>query len=271
MCFRAARVLFDLFGELSVNQDPSYEVVTAASKRLHSIRDEYLSDYSSLSTLDAQRHLIELTLAYRDYQCHRIFFVRAMTDPRYTQSYTACIEAARVISSISSHPLSDTFLVMWNVTVMLVAAGIILALDHALKPGHPLVSRRPTDLTNVSGLLDTLRRLRDASGIATRGVTLIDHLLNIRSDETITREAIRQLVTVSREPPISNAHWQPSWSSRMYAQSSPSFDRSVMASAGIDQSHELSWSDMIGNDVPYQTDIDLDFARLLGQIMPNAG
>jgi hypothetical protein len=272
VCFRAAKVLFDLFGELSANQDPSYEAVTAASKSLQIIRGEYHGSKYDLSKHDGQRHLIDLTLAYREYQCHRMFFVRAMTDPRYTQSYTACIDAANTISSISSHHLSKSFLVLWNVTVIVVAAGIILALDHAFKPGYTHSSRRLDDPTTVYGLVDTLRQLQDPSGIASRGVTLIEHLLRIQSNETITREAIRQLVTAARNPQVSVDLWQQQPSTpRMYAPSSFPFDQSAAMSSGIDQSQGVSWEEMIGDDAPYPTDVDLDFVRLLGQIMPNAG
>lgn len=152
---------------------------------------------------------------------------------------------------------------------MVVAAGIILALDHAFKPGYTLGRSQADDTSTVSSLVNRLRRLQDPSGIASRGATLIQHLLSIKRDETITREAIQQLVTVSRDPPMSGGFW-PQMSSipRSYELQTASFpyDQTAMIASDIGQTQQTFWDNTIDDGTLYQDDIDLDFARLLNQI-----
>ena len=276
VCFRAAKVLFHLFGELAVNQDPSYDAVLTVSTSLQTIREDYdrarhsRRDNGSHLEPRTQQHLVDMTLAYRDYQCHRIYFVRAITDLRYIRSYSACINAAQTISSIFSLNLAEPFHRMWNVTVMVIAAGIILALDCVFKPDRSPAENRPDHRTTVAILVNRLRELQDPSGIATRGVTLIEHLLGIKDISAITREAIQQLVDVSHSHPTPDSLWLHPSNSQNHEPHPGSFSfdpAGTIFNAEFGHSQAAFWDDTIGSGV----DTDLDFARLLGQIMPNAG
>lgn len=71
-----------------------------------------------------------MTLAYRIYQCHRVFFYRATTDRRYARSHSACTSAADVIIAIACRGIPGPFYLLWNITVMMVAAGLVCALDR---------------------------------------------------------------------------------------------------------------------------------------------
>jgi hypothetical protein len=48
VCFRAARVLCDLFGDLAFNQEPSYDAVIAASDQIHEIRKDIDHEHAGM-------------------------------------------------------------------------------------------------------------------------------------------------------------------------------------------------------------------------------
>jgi hypothetical protein len=282
-------VLCDLFGDLSLNQDPSYDAVIAASDQIHEIRKDVERDHAghgprNHSGFQVEKSLIDMTIAYRDYQCHRLYFVKALTDSRYSRSYTACIDAAKIINAVSQSHLPRQCLLMWNTAVMVVASGIILALDHILKPVPSSTNRQQDQRSVVAAVADRLRRLLDPSGIASRGATLIDHLLvlgdqrrlGLVKDVTLTREAVLQLVTSSQSAYVPNdLLWQQQpIGQNHYDQNVPSAD--VLGPNNINLNGEASdaqpiWTNGTDGDLFSQSDIDFDFARLLGQIMPNAG
>lgn len=232
-----------------------------------------------------QQGLIDMTIAYRDYQCHRLYFVKALTETRYAKSYTACINAAETIQAVSRSQLPRPYLLMWNTAVMVVASGIILALDHILKPSTSGSDTLQEGRRVVNAVTDRLRQLQDQSGIASRGATLIDHLLvlgdqrrlGLVKDLTVTREAVQQLVTSSQSTHIpDDILWQ--HQSIGLGQTSNRLDgfANSLALGSIGVGSEISndqtmWTDVPDSGIYTQHDIDFDFARLLGQIMPNAG
>jgi hypothetical protein len=289
VCFRAARVLCDLFGELALNQDPLYDAVIAASDQIHEIRKDVSCEHAKHGPRDhpgfqVQKSLIDMTIAYRDYQCHRLYFVKALTDSRYSRSYTACIDAAKIINAISHTHLPRQCLLMWNTAVMVVASGIILALDHILKPISSRTNGQQDQRSVVAAVADRLRRLQDPSGIASRGANLIDHLLvlgdqrrlGLVKDVTLTREAVLQLVTSSQSAYVPNdILWQQqSVGQNQYDSNVPFSDvpgRDDNNLGGEVPDTQAMWTNGADGDLFSQSDIDFDFARLLGQIMPNAG
>jgi hypothetical protein len=285
VCFRAARVLFDLFGDLSSRQDPPYEDVLTASKRIQEIKEDLDANrhtrqgQRSQPENSSQQHLLDMTIAYRDYQCHRLYFVKALADARYARSYTACMQAAETISRVSEL-LTAPYLLMWNTTVMVVAAGIILALDYVFTPSSTNVSQQHDREAVVSGLVNRLRQLNDKSGIATRGVTLIDHLIVLgtrrhrgqTNDVTITREALMQLVASSHSSGVSGMLWDPFRTDQGPHHDTPSLWQGSIdteASVQIVSGDQPMWN--ADFDGLFDNDIGLDFAQLLGQIMPNTG
>jgi hypothetical protein len=172
---------------------------------------------------------------------------------------------------------------MWNTAVMVVASGIILALDHILKPAsraHDHRDRRPV----VASIAGRLRQLQDPSGIASRGANLVDHLLalgdqrqlGLVKDVTVSREAVLQLVTSSQ-----NAHipddmlWQqyPPGVSEQGAEMpfADPFAQVNLTSSSGSVGDQAMWTSGTDDSLFSQSEIDFDFARLLGQIMPNAG
>jgi hypothetical protein len=286
VCFSTARVLYDLFGELSSNEDPSYESVTVASRRIHDIRINVLrvrqSDSQGHDQNLVKQQLIDMTIAYRDYQCHRLYFIKALTDTRYAKSYTACIEAAEMIYTVCSDHLPRPYLLMWNTAVMVVAGGIILALDYVFKPTSSRSADQPDRITVVTSLVIRLRELQDPSGISTRGATLIDHLLalgherqlGLTKDVTITREAVLELITSSKSTGNLDVLWQRPKNLQQFDSTSDPFSAVPIATnstADAVNSLPQMWADSSNEGTFTQTDFDFDFARLLGQIMPNAG
>ena len=282
-------MLCDLFADLNLNQDPPYDAIITASDQIYEIRSIVNRDHAGHGHRDqsghhVQKSLIDMTIAYRDYQCHRLYFVKALTDSRYSRSYTACIDAAEIINAVSHSQLPRQCLLMWNTAVMVVASGIILALDHILKPISSRMNGQQDQRSVVAAVADRLRQLQDPSGIAKRGATLIDHLLvlgdqrrlGLVKDVTLTREAVLQLVTSSQSAYVPNdILWQQQPVDPNQYESDASF-ADMLGQDDIDLGGETlgaqpHWTNRTNADLFSQPDFDFDFARLLGQIMPNAG
>lgn len=265
--------------------------MSAASSRIHEIRKEAErarpgNVSQSHSGLRIQQSLINMTIAYRDYQCHRLYFVRSLTDNRYAKSYTACINAAETIHAVSYSQIPSRYLLMWNAAVMVVASGIILALDHILNPTTSRADGEQDQRPVVASVSDRLRQLQDPSGIASRGATLIDHLLvlgdqhrlGLVKEVTITRDAVQQLVNSSQSTHIpDDMLWQqhttvydPAQHQSVSSSVNP-FGARPLAEADEVVNDQFMWTDDSNVGVFSQDDFDFDFARLLGQIMPNAG
>ncbi|ORX40003.1 hypothetical protein BD324DRAFT_607140 [Kockovaella imperatae] len=208
-CYRSARIIYDVYGHLGPNEDPDYDTVLKGSEAILNLRHslppelDFNNHQRIPGTIDVglvQARLINMTLAYRSYQIHRLYYVKSLTLTDYAISKTVCIEAAETILSIAEAGLPPIFYLIWNVTVMMVAAGLILALELIHRSDNPtLMMERKTVLHR---LINRLRGLDDQSGIATRGAALIDHLLIMesqirsgqRSDINLTKEAILDIV-----------------------------------------------------------------------------
>lgn len=124
-----------------------------------------------------------MSLAYRSYLVHRAYFVKSLSDKSFSQTHSACVDAARTILSMFDEGIPSTFFRLWNVTIWLVAAGLIMALDLVKASSD---RRTPEDAPARRSRLITLARLlatvADQSGIGIRGAKLIRHLYSMESD-----------------------------------------------------------------------------------------
>ncbi|KAI9147016.1 Agnestins biosynthesis cluster transcription factor AgnL11 [Paramyrothecium foliicola] len=205
---QSSRVLYDLYCTLQPTQNPSYEAVLDASEKLQSIRKRFPTDPEPPVKLGGQiskHHIIGITgmtLAYRLYLIHRSYFVKSLNDPAYQQSYTTCLSVAETILSLADRGIPLTFYRLWDITLYLIAAGIVLSLDllatNAKRTPPEILSRRG----KLNTLVDLLNNLGDQSGIGSRGATLITHLCAMdreiaagsASRMRITRDEILNLV-----------------------------------------------------------------------------
>ncbi|KAK1921902.1 hypothetical protein DB88DRAFT_512348, partial [Papiliotrema laurentii] len=136
-CYRSARFIYDVYGHLGLTDEPSYERVLSASRAHDALRaglpaelrfDAHeRSSYGLFPMACTRRRLLALILAYRCYQLHRLFFVKSFSDRAYDASRHACLWAADTITAVADLGLPRVFFQLWNVTVSLVSAGIILA------------------------------------------------------------------------------------------------------------------------------------------------
>lgn len=231
--YRSSRVLYRLFGNLGVSEDPRYENVLAASDELDQIVSRLPpelqaaaeSESTSTSGMAAcTRRLLGMTLAHRSYLIHRAYFVKSFRDRTYAKSHTACVKAASDIIMFAEKGLPATFYRLWNTTVWLVAAGIVLSLDllqgaDSKRVVNDADSRRAT----LSNLVELLYNSGDTTGISSRGASLITHLS--RAEEEIisgsrtgvkfTRDDIVELIRQSE-----TNRWQPAPKTEPYATSS---------------------------------------------------
>jgi hypothetical protein len=285
VCYKTARVLFDLFEGLSLSQDPSHDAVIAASDRMERIRHEVdrasQDDTRHSRDLRTQRYLIDMTIAYRDYQCHRLYFVKALNDTRFSTSYAACLNAAETIRSIFCAHLPRPYRYMWNTAVMAVAAGVILALDYIFKPSNSTSVIGLDQRSIVSGLVGRLRELQDPSRITVRGATIIAHLISLGDDRrqgrskevSITREAVLELVNSSKSSHIpEDVLWERPAAGQDLRFPDGHFEyQSDPVAVSETALGQPLWNNPTDQFLFSQDNIDLDFAHLLEQIMPNAG
>lgn len=223
--------MYDLYGTLSPTEHPSYEAVLAVSRRLDDVIEQLPPELQQTAELQGfgptdhhprglayVRRFLGMMLAYRSYLIHRTYFVKSLRESCYRPSHSACLRAAETILTLSDKGLPATFYRLWNTTLWLAAAGIVLSLDliHAArgKRSAPDVAARRRRLR---GLVDLLENLADNSGIGTRGAKLISHLSSIEqaiSDGTssgaqFTREDILKFVRPNApEPALGGAHGQ---------------------------------------------------------------
>ncbi|KFY53881.1 hypothetical protein V496_07364 [Pseudogymnoascus sp. VKM F-4515 (FW-2607)] len=229
---QSARVLYDLYGSLEPNQNPSYEAVLAASDQLDKICHSFhvkpqqlVESPTTTSTSSYMRAVLEMTLAYRSYVIHRAYYVKSLSEMAFQKSHVTCVKAAETILNLADKGLPSTFYRLWNVTLWLVSAGIVLSLDLVKAASD---KRIPQDVLmrrkRLAGLIDVLRTLADQSGIGARGAKLIEHLCIMERDLSagrtssmgITRDDILGLVN-SRKGNISigaqgqgSENWNPS-------------------------------------------------------------
>lgn len=223
---KSARCIYDVYGHLGLGDDPTYDRVLAASKALDEIvaglpielqfdREQWLS--FGLFTVDSTRQrLLALNLAYRSYQIHRLFFVRSLTDSKFSPTRTACLRAADTIIAVADRGLPRVYFQLWNVTVALVAAGIVLAIQllETVRSGQPSLSEQRL---KIQSLIERLRTSDDQSGIASRGATFISYLLRVeeeisagtRTEVKFTRESMLALVQTGLQITQSRASPRP--------------------------------------------------------------
>ncbi|CAG9948948.1 unnamed protein product [Clonostachys rosea f. rosea IK726] len=207
----SSRILYDLYGTLQPYQNPSYEAVLKASSQL----DELCASFAQLrvessppsTTLFAKR-IIGMSLAYRSYLVHRAYFVKSLGDKSFSQTHNACVDAARTILSLFDEGIPSTFFRLWNVTIWLVAAGLIMALDLVkASSDRRTLEDAPARRSRLITLVRLLATVADQSGIGIRGAKLIRHLYSMESDiiagrrpslAGITRQEIVRLVQSCR-------------------------------------------------------------------------
>ncbi|KAK4233512.1 hypothetical protein C8A03DRAFT_38774 [Achaetomium macrosporum] len=124
--------------------------------------------------------VLSITLANRSYLIHRPYFFKSLGNATFKPSYTACIQAAESILATMSEGLPPPFYPLWNITLWLVAAGLVLSLDLVQAPSN----RTPASQLQVRrGRLEVLVGLlntgADQSGIAARGAKIITHLCKL--------------------------------------------------------------------------------------------
>jgi hypothetical protein len=219
--FRSARVLYRLYGHLGPSEDPRFESVLGASDELEQIIDNLCpelqianDDQPTQPVITCVRRFLNMTLAHRMYLIHRPYFIKSFRDRSFAKSHDACVQAASDIIMLAEKGLPSIYYRLWNTSVWLVAAGIVLALDllHATdaKTHVPDAMSRRSTLTN---LIELLCNSGDYTGIASRGAALISHLVRAereiangqRSGVKFSRAEIMSLV---REPN------KPSWKSQ---------------------------------------------------------
>ena len=269
MCFRSSRLLYDVYGPIGPLEDPPYERVLAASNAMLALREGLAQHTGSphLTPLEVtQNRLIHMTLAYRSYQIHRLFYIKSLTTDKYSSSKTACLAAAETILTVADAGLPPIFYLMWNVAVMMVAAGLVMALEliHGTWEDRRLNERR----TTLHRLIDRLRGLQDQSGIATRGAALIDHLLIMdtqlrsgqRSDIKLTREAILDIVQGPKPSPT-DFMTQPQLVSMPYstdnAQSVGLKDLKSQAVSSSGPQMDYSSTELHPQTIPFGAELDL--------------
>lgn len=196
----SSRILYDLYGTLRPDQDPSYESVLAADKNLGDLAEKFASLEPSMVcplTEHSIKRLTDMVLSYRCYLIHRPYFIMSLRDANFARTRDACISAACNILKISEEGIPEPFYRLWNVTIWLSAAGLVIALDLLQKADDrdlAEVSERRAKLDNLANLLSTQC---DRSGIGARGAAMIRKL---RSMETSILEGRHQsLERLSRE------------------------------------------------------------------------
>jgi hypothetical protein len=139
---------------------------------------------------------------------HRAYFVKSLGDKSFSQTHNACVDAARTILSLFDEGIPSTFFRLWNVTIWLVAAGLIMALDLVkASSDRRTLEDAPARRSRLITLVRLLATVADQSGIGIRGAKLIRHLYSMESDiiagrrpslAGITRQEIVRLVQSCR-------------------------------------------------------------------------
>jgi len=276
-CFKSSRIIFTLYGNLDLTENPAYERVLTATKDLDALRSslhadlQFRADEASslgLNPSSNRRRLLALSLAYRSYQLHRLFFVKSLAEnTRYETSFHTCIDAANTIFEVIEAGLPAVYYKLWNVTVAIIIAGIISSL-HLLQLARTRMVPAPRHRPRIQQLVDRLRDLDDLSGIAKRGSIFIDHLfraeadiiIGLRSDVRFTRESILELVQSVDEVPDIRQSGQLSSSGI----SAIDFGGAPLAATGGD---EACLQDPIVPWYPHSADFDL--TSLLNDFMAN--
>lgn len=216
--YRSARVLYRLFGNLSPFEDPRYEAVLAASEDMDVVTARLPPELQmsgershTSNSIACVRRFVQMTLAHRMYLVHRAYYIKSFREATYAPSHTACIQAATDIITLAERGLPAPFYRLWNTTVWLVAAGIILSLDlvqaaDAKREVVDATARRAT----LGNLVELLYSSGDVNvGIASRGAALIVHLgraeqeiiAGSRQGAKMTREDILELINRSEAMP----------------------------------------------------------------------
>ncbi|KAF5971697.1 c6 zinc finger domain-containing protein [Fusarium coicis] len=273
-CCQSSRVLYEVYSPLSSSQHPHYETVVSASQRLErivqglpsAVRQAAESSASSSGPVYVWRFLV-MMLAYRSYMIHRSFFVKSLSDPRYGASRVACTQAAETIISLADKGLPSVFYRLWNTTLWLVAAGLVLGVDLAYatseKRSYPDAEARRRRL---AALVDLLSTSADRSGIGARGASLIRHICAMEQGTQagspakihITRDDILDAIQIPNASQIPSA----SRSTEVPIAYSDIAPGQYNESAGVGQSRDHSTSVEFASPPAVQpTGIGFDFAE----------
>ncbi|KAL2866575.1 Zn(II)2Cys6 transcription factor [Aspergillus lucknowensis] len=197
---RSARVLYDLYGTLPPHHNPSYEAVMAASDQLEGITFAFnalqVTEPAPKSFAHIKR-IMGMALEYRLYLVHRAYFFNSLSDSKLWKTHQVCVAAAHKILDLADEGLPERFLRLWNVTIWLVAAGLVLALDLVMGASY----QRPSqDIQNrhsrLSALTILLEEKADETGIGARGAKLISQVCRMEKDVSLGRK-----VTLGRLTP----------------------------------------------------------------------
>lgn len=194
-------MLHEVYGHLTSNQYPSYDIVISASEKLDlivrslptEVQEAAESSQNPAGPVYVWRFLL-MMMAYRLYIVHRSFFVKSLSDPQYEASRLACIRAAETIISLANKGLPAVFYRLWNTTLWLVAAGLVMGVDlvHAASEKKiylDVAARR----RRLSVLVDLLHDSADRSGIGERGANLIKHICSMEHDILVGSSSELQL------------------------------------------------------------------------------
>ena len=140
--------------------------------------------------------------------------MRSLSDPNYHKTYHACTTAARSLLDLADQGLPRGFYRLWNVTIWLIAAGLVLSLDlvKASSLGQTLPDA-PELRLRLTNLAQFLNAASDTTGIGSRGAKLISHLCAIENDISagtrrslgrMTRQDVVRVVTRNHAAPITD-------------------------------------------------------------------
>jgi hypothetical protein len=269
-CCESSRILHEVYGQLSSNQCPLYDIVIAASEKLDQsvqrlpveVRRAAESSQTSDGPVYVWRFLL-MMMAYRSYIIHRSYFAKSLSDPRYEASRIACIRAAETIISLANKGMPAVFYRLWNTTLWLVAAGLVMGvhLVHAASENkiYPDIAARRRRL---SALVDLLQDSADRSGIGERGANLIKHicamehevLTGASSKLQLSRDDIFHIVRVSNASEAVHAarntvpESHPAWDAPVHRQAVPGQQRVSEETAGSDHFSASAAEQMTGMD-----------------------
>lgn len=241
-----------MYGHLAANQFPLYDSVISASDRLDDIVQSLPADVRRVSDESGQTssgtvyvwRFLLMMMAYRSYIIHRSFFVKSLADSRYKRSRVACVQAAETIISLANKGLPAVYYRLWNTTLWLVAAGIVMGVDlvHAAteKRIYPDIAARQRRLLV---LIDLLNNSADRTGIGARGANVIRHLCAMERDVLFGSSSKLQF---SRDEIL-----------KIVQLSSPSQEKDVTPGSGGPGAMDYGWANRSRRD-PNQTNNPLN-------------
>lgn len=277
---QSSRVLYDIYGSLEPGRSPSYDDVLVGSEKLERIQNHFLAEshQPDAQSWICMRRVLGMRLAYRSYLVHRSYFVKSLDDEAFHVSLSTCLSAANTILRLWDEGLPATFYRLWNITLYLISAGIVLALD-LVSGGDKPEQERQSRHARLGALVDLLSTAADQSGIGARGAKLISHLCTVDRDASagqgsrriLTREGILDLVYSCRPAgehqqhgpsPAPEATWEFNSGS---AEEQPAANPIFEADSGLDETMLLSsvWAGPTGGSafMPFEANMPPAFER----------